>query len=51
MDYNSRWSRDMQVTKESKMAGTKTIRKRFDTLEEAIEFAKQSEKEIYVRHS
>lgn len=23
MDYNSRWSRGMQVTKESKMAGTK----------------------------
>ena len=23
MDHNSRWSRDMQVTKESKLAGTK----------------------------
>ena len=40
MDYNSRWSRGMQIKKESKMAGTKEI-----------EFAKQSEKEIYVRHS
>ena len=35
----------------NKYVATKTIRKRFDTLEEAIEFAKQSEKEIYVRNS
>lgn len=35
----------------NKYVATKTVRKRFDTLEEAIEFTKQSEKEIYVRHS
>ena len=35
----------------NKYVATKTIRKRFDTLEEAIEFSKQSEKEVYARHS
>lgn len=34
-----------------KYVATKTIRKRFDTLEEAINFTNESRKDIYVRQS
>lgn len=33
----------------NKYVATKTVRERFDTLEEAIKFTKQSRKDIYVR--